>query len=87
MSHPTVIEIVSDSPAAEAGLSVGAELVAVNGIVPSDVIEYQQLVDDADPELTIRDGAGQRNLAAEQERRGTTRHQALIVDLRPRANL
>ena len=62
MSHPTVIEIVSDSPAAEAGLSVGAELVAVNGIVPSDVIEYQQLVDDADPELTIRDGSGQRSL-------------------------
>jgi len=62
MSHPTVIEIVNNSPAAEAGLSVGAELVAVNGIVPSDVIEYQQLVDDADPELTIRDGAGQRNL-------------------------
>ena len=60
MSHPTVIEIVSDSPAAEAGLSVGAELVAVNGIVPTDVIEYQQLVDDADPELTIRDGDGQR---------------------------
>jgi putative radical SAM enzyme (TIGR03279 family) len=63
MSNPTVIEVVSDSPAAEAGLSVGAELVAVNGIVPSDVIEYQQLVDDADPELTIRDGVGQRSLA------------------------
>jgi putative radical SAM enzyme (TIGR03279 family) len=60
MPNPTVIEIVSDSPAAEAGLSVGAELVAVNGMVPSDVIEYQQLVDDADPELTIRDGDGQR---------------------------
>ncbi len=62
MSNPTVIEIVSDSPAAEAGLSIGAELVAVNGIVPSDVIEYQQLVDDADPEVTIRDGSGQRTV-------------------------
>jgi putative radical SAM enzyme (TIGR03279 family) len=62
MAHPTVIEIVNDSPAAEAGLSVGAELVAVNGIVPSDVIEYQQLIDDADPELTIRDGAGERRM-------------------------
>ena len=62
MSNPTVIEVVSDSPAAQAGLSIGAELVAVNGIVPSDVIEYQQLVDDADPEVTIRDGSGQRTI-------------------------
>jgi putative radical SAM enzyme (TIGR03279 family) len=62
MSNPTVIEIVSDSPAAEAGLSVGAELIAVNGVVPSDVIEYQQLIDDADPEITIRDGNGRRQL-------------------------
>ena len=62
MSNPTVIEIVSDSPAAQAGLSIGAELVAVNGIVPADVIEYQQLVDDADPKITIRDGSGQRSI-------------------------
>ena len=62
MSNPTVIEIVSDSPAAKAGLSVGAELVAVNGTVPADVIEYQQLIDDADPEVTIRDESGQRSI-------------------------
>jgi len=62
MSNPTVIEVVGDSPAAQAGLSIGAELVAVNGIVPSDVIEYQQLIDDADPEVTIRDGSGQRTI-------------------------
>jgi len=60
MSNPTVIEIVGDSPAAEAGLSIGDELIAVNGVVPSDVIEYQQLVDDADPEVTIRDETGDR---------------------------
>lgn len=62
MSNPTVIEIVSDSPAAQAGLSIGAELVSVNGIVPADVIEYQQLIDDADPEVTIRDGTGRRSI-------------------------
>ena len=62
MSNPTVIEIVNDSPAAQAGLSIGAELVAVNGVVPADVIEYQQLVDDADPEVTIRDGSGERSI-------------------------
>ena len=62
MSNPTVIEIVGDSPAAEAGMSIGDEVVAVNGIVPSDVIEYQQLIDDADPEVTIRGEAGDRTI-------------------------
>ena len=62
MSNPTVIEIVGDSPAARAGLSIGDELIAVNGVVPSDVIEYQQLIDDADPEVTIRDEGGDRTV-------------------------
>ncbi|MFV9672250.1 MAG: DUF512 domain-containing protein [Acidimicrobiia bacterium] len=62
MSNPTVIEIVGDSPAAEAGLLIGDELIAVNGVVPSDVIEYQQLVDDADPEVTIRGKSGERTI-------------------------
>lgn len=62
MSNPTVIEIVADSPAAAAGLSIGDELVAVNGVVPSDVIEYQQLIDDPEPEVTIRDERGERTI-------------------------
>ncbi len=62
MSNPTVIEIVGDSPAAEAGLLIGDELIAVNGVVPSDVIEYQQLIDDADPEVTIRGENGKRTI-------------------------
>ena len=43
-------------------MSIGDEVVAVNGIVPSDVIEYQQLIDDADPEVTIRGEAGDRTI-------------------------
>ena len=54
MSYPTILEVVPGSPAAAAGLAVGDELLAVNGVRPSDVIEYQQLVDEADPELTMR---------------------------------
>lgn len=54
MSYPTVLEVVPNSPAAQAGVVVGDELVAVNGVRPSDVIEYQQLVDEADVELTMR---------------------------------
>ncbi len=66
MSNPTVIEIVSNSPADEAGLSVGDELISVNGIVPSDVIEYQQLVDDAELDVTIATTAGERTLRIEK---------------------
>jgi putative radical SAM enzyme (TIGR03279 family) len=54
MSYPTILEVVPSSPAAAAGLAVGDELLAINGVVPADVIEYQQLMDDADPELTVR---------------------------------
>jgi len=52
MSYPTILEVVPGSPAAVAGLEPGDELVAVNGVRPSDVIEYQQLVDD--PEVSLR---------------------------------
>ncbi|MBA2337934.1 MAG: DUF512 domain-containing protein [Acidimicrobiia bacterium] len=54
MSYPTVLEVVPGSPADVAGLLVGDELVSINGVTPSDVIEYQQLVDDDDPELVVR---------------------------------
>jgi len=56
MSFPTVSEIVAGSPASIAGLAVGDELLSICGVVPSDVIEYQQLVDEADIDLTVRRG-------------------------------
>jgi hypothetical protein len=34
-----------DSPASSVDLAVGDELVSVNGREPSDIIEYQQLID------------------------------------------
>ncbi len=54
VSYPTVLEVVPAGPASKAGIAVGDELVAVNGVRPSDIIEYQQLVDEADIELTVR---------------------------------
>jgi len=54
MSYPTILEVVPGSPAAAAGLVVGDELVAVNGVLPSDVIEYQQLVDEPEVDLVVR---------------------------------
>lgn len=56
MSYPTVLEVVPGGPAALAGIAPGDELVAVNGVAPSDVIEYQQLVDEASLALLFRRG-------------------------------
>ncbi len=54
MPYPTVLEVVPAGPADQAGVTVGDEVVAVDGVRPTDVIEYQLLVDEPDPELTLR---------------------------------
>jgi putative radical SAM enzyme (TIGR03279 family) len=45
MSAPTVTSVTEASPAARAGLAVGDELLELNGQVPRDVIDFQQLTD------------------------------------------
>lgn len=55
---PTVLEVLPGTPADVSGLAAGDELVSVNGVIPNDVIEYQQLVDDVNPLFVFtRDGA------------------------------
>jgi putative radical SAM enzyme (TIGR03279 family) len=54
MSLPTVLEVIPGTPAEVSGLAEGDELVTINGLVPNDVIEYQQLVDDANPVFRLR---------------------------------
>jgi putative radical SAM enzyme (TIGR03279 family) len=56
MSAPRIVSVAAASPAAQAGLRVGDEVLAIGGRVPRDVIEYRLLVDEADPELTVRRG-------------------------------
>jgi putative radical SAM enzyme (TIGR03279 family) len=56
MSAPRVVSVAAASPAQRAGLQVDDELLAVDGRVPRDVIEYRLLVDEADPELEVRRG-------------------------------
>lgn len=56
MSAPVVVELQEGSPADMAGLAVGDTVVALNGQYPRDVIEWQQLVDEADLELEIERG-------------------------------
>ncbi len=54
MPAPKVTAVTKASPAARAGLSVGDELVSLNGRHPRDVIEYQALVDDEALDLRVR---------------------------------
>jgi putative radical SAM enzyme (TIGR03279 family) len=71
------IAVDPGSPAAEAGLEVGDELVSIDGDRPRDVIEYQQLVDGADPDLVVARN-GERHSVAVAKRPG----QPLGVEIR-----
>lgn len=56
MSGALVAAVTPDSPAALAGVAVGDHLVSVNGREPTDIIEYQQLIDGPRVELVLRRG-------------------------------
>ncbi|MBW3536933.1 MAG: DUF512 domain-containing protein [Actinobacteria bacterium] len=67
MSLPQVVAVVPGSPAALAGIIVGDEIAAVNGVVPRDVIEYRLLTDEADPEFDLRRGGLDLTVTAPKE--------------------
>ncbi len=54
MSAPTVTSVTEASPAARAGLVVGDELLSLNGQVPRDVIDFQQLADADDLAVMVK---------------------------------
>jgi putative radical SAM enzyme (TIGR03279 family) len=62
MSHPRVVAVAPGSAAERAGLAPGDEVLAVGGRAPRDVLEWRQLVDEADPELDVRRGGLDRTM-------------------------
>ncbi len=54
MSGARISSISLESPASSVDLAVGDELVSVNGREPSDIIEYQQLIDGRVVTLVVR---------------------------------
>ncbi|MBO0731932.1 MAG: DUF512 domain-containing protein [Acidimicrobiaceae bacterium] len=56
MSLPRVVAVTAGSPAAEAGLQPGDEIVAMDGQVPRDIIQWQLLVDQAEIGMELRRG-------------------------------
>src|SRR3954462_192027 len=56
MSLPIVTLVAPGSPAADAGLQAGDEVLRLNGQVPRDIIEWRLLIDEAEVEMDIRRG-------------------------------
>ncbi|MGH3732968.1 MAG: DUF512 domain-containing protein [Acidimicrobiales bacterium] len=54
MSGARISSISAGSPASRVDLELGDELVSVNGKSPSDIIEYQQLIDGSQVALVVR---------------------------------
>jgi putative radical SAM enzyme (TIGR03279 family) len=50
------VSVAAASPAFQAGLAVGDQIISIDGRVPRDVIEYHLLTDEADPEVAFRRG-------------------------------
>jgi len=56
VSVPKVVSVAAGSPAQRCGLEPGDELLRINGSQPTDVIEYQRLVDEGEVDLEVGRG-------------------------------
>ncbi len=85
MSLPQVIAVRPDSASDHAGVVVGDTLVAINGVQPRDVIQYQLLVDEPSVSLEIDRGGLDLTIDVEKqdgEPLGIEVHSALFDQVR-----
>jgi putative radical SAM enzyme (TIGR03279 family) len=67
MSLPRVAAVDPGSPADRAGLLTGDEILAINGQVPRDVIQYHLLVDEGAVDLEVRRGGLELDMAVRKD--------------------
>ena len=63
-----IVSIAAGSAAERAGLCAGDEIVAVNGTVPRDIIEWRWAVDEPEVELDVRRGGLDQTVLVERRR-------------------
>ena len=87
MSAPRVVAVAPGSPAASAGIVEGDEILAIDGEVPRDVIEWTRLVDEADLELDVRRGGLELTLGGAEAGRRAARRRGARRAVRPGAHV
>ena len=85
MSGPRVLAVAPGSPAEQAGIQVGDEVMTVDGESPRDIIRWTWLTDEADPDLEVRRGGLDLDIEVQKlagEPLGIDVHSALFDQLR-----
>ena len=85
MSAPRVVSVAPASPAANAGIAPGDEILRINGTIPRDVISYRLLVDEADPQIDLLRGGMELTVEVEKnegEALGLEVHSAVFDQIR-----
>ena len=67
MALPRVVAVTEGSPAARAGLLPGDEIVAMDGQLPRDIIQYQLLADQAELDFDVRRGGLEVSLTVRRD--------------------